>query len=290
MSERLDWSRDGADWPNRTASRFVEAGGVRWHVQVAGSGPGLLLLHGTGASTHSWRDVLPRLSARHTVVAPDLPGHGFSPKPGGDGMSLPGMARSLAALLGALSVRAERGVGHSAGAAILSRMAIDRLVSPLGIVSLNGAFVPFTGPFRVFSPMAKFLASTSLAARIAASRAKDPRAVKRVLDSTGSTIDAQSAALYERLVRSPAHVAGALAMMASWDLDALWRDLPRLDVPLLLVAGSRDGTVSPSQADRVAARVRLGRVERLSGLGHLAHEESPDRVCAAIDAFFSLSP
>ena len=59
----------------------VAAGGLRWHVQVAGDGPVLLLLHGTGAATHSWRDLLPLLAERFTVVAPDLPGHGRSDGP-----------------------------------------------------------------------------------------------------------------------------------------------------------------------------------------------------------------
>jgi len=49
MSNHLSWERDGRDWPNRAFSRFIEAGGLRWHVQVMGQGPVALLLHGTGA-------------------------------------------------------------------------------------------------------------------------------------------------------------------------------------------------------------------------------------------------
>ncbi|MFZ4410973.1 MAG: alpha/beta fold hydrolase, partial [Paracraurococcus sp.] len=81
-----------ADWPNRPTSRLVAAGGLRWHVQVAGTGPVLLLVHGTGAATHSWRDLLPLLARHFTVVAPDLPGHGFTERPRAEGLSLPGMA------------------------------------------------------------------------------------------------------------------------------------------------------------------------------------------------------
>ena len=64
MTRRPDWEHDGRDWPNRTASRFVSAAGIVWHVQVAGEGPALLLLHGTGAATHSWAGVLPLLARR----------------------------------------------------------------------------------------------------------------------------------------------------------------------------------------------------------------------------------
>ena len=126
-----DWSTDGRDWPNREASRFVEAGGLRWHVQIAGSGPALLLVHGTGASTHSFRDLLPLLAQRFTVVAPDLPGHGFTTRPADPaGFSLPGMAAGVAALLRVLDVAPAVAVGHSAGAAILCRMCVDGALAP----------------------------------------------------------------------------------------------------------------------------------------------------------------
>ena len=106
---------------------------MRWHVQVMGSGPPLLLLHGTGAATHSWRDLMPMLAQDFTVIAPDLPGHGFTETPGGDGLSLRGMARELAALLGALGLQPALAVGHSAGAAIAIRMRLDgRLDGRLG--------------------------------------------------------------------------------------------------------------------------------------------------------------
>jgi magnesium chelatase accessory protein len=285
MLARLDWQRDGADWPHREASRFVEAGGLRWHVQVAGAGPVLLLVHGTGASTHSWRDLLPLLAPRFTVLAFDLPGHAFTDRAAGGGMSLGGMSRLIEALLGALQMSPVLAVGHSAGAAILARMTIDRRLSARALLAFNGAFVPFGGVMRVFSPVAKFLASTSLAAEIAASRGRDPASVARLLDGTGSKIDGRGAEFYGRLVRSPAHVAGALAMMANWDLHALQRDLRRLQGPLRLVVGSNDRTVPPAQADRTAAQVRDCAVERLFGLGHLAHEERPELAAKIVVRF-----
>ena len=51
MADRPTWEHDGRDWPNREHSRFVTAAGLRWHVQVAGQGPDLLLVHGTAAAT-----------------------------------------------------------------------------------------------------------------------------------------------------------------------------------------------------------------------------------------------
>jgi magnesium chelatase accessory protein len=276
MSGGLDWAREGRDWPNRDSSRFVRAGGLRWHVQMMGHGPVLLLVHGTGAATHSWRDLAPRLARHFTVVAPDLPGHGFSGRPPAERASLPGVARSLAALLGTLDVSPALAVGHSAGAAILARMCLDGDIAPKLLVSLNGAFLPFGGwAAMLFLPMARLLSWNPLVPRLFAWRAADREALVRLLRGTGSTLDERGVELYGRLVRSPAHVSGALAMMANWDLDPLERDLRRLGTPLVLVVGEADRTVSPADAEQVAARVPGARVVRLAHLGHLAHEEKP---------------
>ena len=101
VEERLNWDIDGRDWPNRAASRFITAGGLRWHVQqfdhADPGAPWLVLLHGTGSSTHSWRDVAPLLAQQYSVLALDLPGHAFTSMPRAAEQSLPGMARHVAA-------------------------------------------------------------------------------------------------------------------------------------------------------------------------------------------------
>jgi magnesium chelatase accessory protein len=274
----MDWSRDGADWPNRVHSRFVQAGGFEWHVQCMGQGPALLLVHGTGASSHSWRDLAPLLARRFTVIAPDLPGHAFSSGAPPSAMSLRGMAQALVALLEVLRVQPVLAVGHSAGAALLVRLALDgALPQAAGIVALNGALLPLAGWMRVMSPAAKLLAALPGVPQMVSRRAQDDVAVARLIVGTGSVIDARGHALYARLMRDPAHVAGVLSMMARWDLDGLVRELPRLAVPLWLVAAALDRTVPPAQARRVALRQPKAKLLPLPGLGHLAHEEAPEQ-------------
>ena len=85
-SDALSWQTWKSRWPNAAASRFVRSGGMQWHVQVAGTGTPLLLVHGTGGATHSWRDILPKLASTYMVIAPDLPGHAFTERPDGDGV------------------------------------------------------------------------------------------------------------------------------------------------------------------------------------------------------------
>lgn len=284
----LDWQRERAHWPHAERSRFVEAGGLRWHVQhwppPFPGAPTWLLLHGTGASTHTWRGLAPLLAPHVGLVAPDLPGHAFtSPAPTRQGAGMAGMARGVSALLEALDVAPALAVGHSAGAAVALRRALAQGESAGPVLGLNAALLPLGGiAGTLFSPAAKLMASSPLAARFFSWHASDRVVLARLLDSTGSVIDAAGTAQYRRLVESPAHVAGALAMMAQWDLPALAADLPQLRVPLHLVVGERDGTIPPRDAERVRTILPAATISRLPGLGHLAHEENPEAVAALL--------
>ncbi|HQT75635.1 MAG: alpha/beta hydrolase [Rhodospirillales bacterium 20-64-7] len=284
MTARLNWDRDGRDWPNRAFSRFVTAGGLRWHVQVMGEGPVVLLIHGTGAATHSFRALAPMLAAHFTVVAPDLPGHGFTAEPAhASGYSLPGVASGIAALLQTLGLRPVLAAGHSAGAAVAIRMTLDGSIAPATIVSLNGALLPFPGMTHdIFAPVARFLASSRLTAAAFSTFVGSRPSVERLLRSTGSHIDAEGVRYYGRLTANPGHVHGALALMANWDLRPLLRELPRLAARLILVVGRSDGMVPPAEAYRVRAAVPTAEIIALPGLGHLAHEERPEEIVRII--------
>jgi magnesium chelatase accessory protein len=294
MSERMRWQNEGRDWPHREASRFVEAGGVRWHVQTMSSPRAasaarhaLLLVHGTGASTHSWRGVMKRLARSFDVIAPDLPGHGFSGEPRAKNYSLPGMAAALSELLKALGAAPTVVVGHSAGAAILLRMCLDRLIAPHQLVSVNGALLPLHGlAGELFSPLAKVFASSAIVPRLFAWRASAPHVLDRLLRSTGSNVDEEGRRLYGALVRNPHHAGAALEMMAQWDLWTLERDLPRFvdqRCALTLMVGENDRTISPGEAVRVKQILPAAQLVSMPGLGHLAHEERPELLCELLE-------
>ncbi len=288
-TERLHWPSDGQHWPHRSASRFVSAGGCDWHVQVHATGsapdprPVLWLLHGMGAASHSWRGLVPWLAPHCSLVVPDLPGHGFSGRLPAAAQSMAGMARALADLALALQLPPAAIVGHSAGAALAARAVLDGGLAPGRLVGINAALLPFDGlAGRFFGPLARWMVGQPLVPWLVARRARDGAAVQRLVAATGSQLDAPGLALYTRLVQSPAHVAGALAMMSHWDLRRLWLDLPRLPVPLALLVASGDATVPPSQAAQVQRRMPRVQVLTLPGLGHLAHEEAPDAVIKAL--------
>lgn len=269
-------------WPHRDRSRFVRAGGVDFHLQEWGEGPAILLVHGTGASTHSFAALAPLLAERAHVVAIDLPGHAFSETSRNDVFTLPGMASALGALLKTAQVDPVLAVGHSAGAAILIRLALDGAIAPDAIVALNGAILPLH-PFShpLVSLMAKFLAANPFVPWFF-SRQADEATVGRLLKDTGSKVPAESRACYEHLLRSRRHVTSALRMMAHWDLAPLARDLAHLKTKLILIAGESDRTIPPDTSAEVARRARDAELHRLPRLGHLAHEEDPRAIADLI--------
>jgi magnesium chelatase accessory protein len=285
----LRWSTEGANWPLREHSRRVVAGGIEWHVQVLGHGRPIVLVHGTGAATHTWRDLGPLLAERWQVIAMDLPGHGFTEALPDSRMSLPGMAAAVADLVAMLVPdRAPLAMvaGHSAGAAILARALVDGALRADAFVSLNGALMPWRGPASaLFAPLARVMAATPWVSDLFAWRASDRRVVERLVANTGSKIDARGLEAYSRLVRTPAHVAGALRMMANWDVAPIERDLQRLTARTLFLAGAADRTVPASESRQAHARLPGSELQVLAGLGHLAHEEAPDVVARALIAF-----
>jgi magnesium chelatase accessory protein len=286
MADRLNFETDGRDWPLREHSRFVTVDGLRWHVQVMGSGPPLLLVHGTGSSTHSWRDLMPTLAHRFTVIAPDLPGHGFTAMPkASSGLSLPRMASGVANVLDDLGVKPEIAAGHSAGAAILARMCLDQRLPFKVLVSLNGAILPLAGiAGRIFSPIAKALVGFEFIPRLAASRNEDPAVFAGLLANTGSKLDARGAELYWRLARNPGQVAAALGMMANWDLETMEPDLPKLKARVVLVASGLDKMIKADASFKLKDRLPNAEVVYLRELGHLAHEERPADIVGLIVA------
>jgi magnesium chelatase accessory protein len=279
----MDWERDGADWPNRAYSRSVHAGGLTWHVQRMGQGPLILLAHGTGASTHSWRAFMPALARNFTVLAVDLPGHAFTTGARGKGLGLRGMATSLGQLLHLLGDKPVLMIGHSAGAAILAQVILDGAARPAALIALNGAMLPipgFSGHF--FSAVAKMLMMLPVVPWFFAWHAGDRATVDRLIAGTGSKLDEPGMAQYARLMADPQHVGNVLDMMANWNLEDLARDLPGLPTKLILVVAEGDKAVPVKVARKIHALVPGSRMIMQPSLGHLSHEEDPEGTAALI--------
>ena len=283
----MDWAAQQARWPGAHASRFVQSRPHRWHVQDFGdpAAPPLLLLHGAGGATHSWRGIAPLLAQERRVIAPDLPGHGFTKLGAMQRSSLDLMAQDLAALMARIGVSPVALVGHSAGGALALQMA--RQGHGRAVVGLNPALDSFRGVAGwLFPVMAKALALNPFVAPGFAAMASS-RSVRSLVAGTGSTLDEDGLALYRACISDRAHVEGTLTMMAQWRLDGLRAALAGLDLPVLFLTGAEDRAVSPDTGARAASEMPRATHRTMPGLGHLAHEEAPDAVAAEIAGFLS---
>ena len=278
----MDWVRDLKDWPLSNLSRRIIAKPHQWHVQETGSGPTLLLLHGAGATTHSWRDMIPLLAQSYHIIALDLPGHGFTrigrPRRSG----LPEMTADIAGLCSAQGWQPQAIIGHSAGAAVALSLAENLTPAP-AIIGINAALGRFDGVAGwLFPLLAKLLALNPLTS-FAFTMGRDPISrARRLIEGTGSVIPDEGLRYYAKLVSDRAHVDGTLRMMSQWNVDRLDDALPQIASPCLLIAAKNDSAVAPRISRAAAERMPNATFLELPDLGHLAHEEDPARIARLI--------
>lgn len=275
-----------ADWPYRAASRHIACKPHLWHVQEVGEGPLLLLLHGAGGATHSFRHLIPLLIPQYRIVALDLPGQGISVLGARGRCGLDPVAEDIAALIRHQGWQPFAIIGHSAGAAIAQRLAeILPLKAVVGINSALGAFEGLEG--WLFPVMAKALALTPFVPSLFSKLAGTPTQVRQLIATTGSTLDEEGLALYLHLMKKPAHVSATLAMMAQWNLTPFLRRLKDQKVPSLLLTATNDRAVPPAVSARAAQVMPNAKWHDIAGYGHLVHEEAAELVAAPILAFLN---
>jgi magnesium chelatase accessory protein len=277
-------ARVPASWPARPFSRSVKVGRLDWHVQLAGQGPLILMLHGTGASAHSWAGLLPGLAPHATVLAVDLPGHGFTLGAAAAQLTLPQMAQDLEALLAAMHLPAPTlVVGHSAGAALALRFALNAAQPPRAIIGFNPSLVPPPALYgQVLGPLLTPLFTSAPVASIVSALSARTGFIGRLLDSTRSALTDPQRAHYAALFSMPAHVRGAMGFMAVADLPALMHSGSKLNLPCTFVYGQQDAWI-PEKSSRAAIASAFPGSTALSWPGgHLMHEADPAKAAALV--------
>ncbi len=278
----MRWPRDATGWPMAEHSRLVLCRPHRWHVQEAGRGNTILLIHGAGGATQSWRGLFPLLAETHHVVAVDLPGQGFTQIGARARCGLDLVAEDLWALCRAEGWHPAAIVGHSAGAAVALRMTELPGGPDCPVIGINAALAKFKGMAGWLFPMlAKALSLSPVTAGLFSATTTEA-SVRSLLKGTGSRIDDEGVALYLRLARDAGHVDGTLAMMSQWRLDGLLSRLPQVTVPVTLIVGLGDTAVPPQTSRDAAKTLPRAWLRELPDLGHLAHEEDPETMARII--------
>lgn len=279
----MDWTRHKADWPHADASRFVLSKPHKWHLQELGDGPLLLLLHGAGGSTQSFRHLMPLLAKTYRVIAIDLPGQGFTRLGAQARCGLETVAEDIASLCEIEGWRPIAIIGHSAGAAVAFDLAARLPPPPPQVIGINAALSSFKGVAGIMFPvMAKALAMMPGVAALFTASSGNPRSVKRLIEGTGSHLEETDLRHYRALVNDRGHVNATLQMMAQWDLDPLLSRLPKDNPHGLLIAATADRAVPAATSRDLAERIEGLEYMEVPDKGHLVHEEAPDVIADLI--------
>ena len=283
------WLESGRD--RRMDVREVSLHGHRIVYRTAGDGPPLLLLHGITSSAATWKDVIPQLAESHTVIAPDLLGHGQSAKPLGD-YSLGAYASGIRDLLGLLKVESATVVGHSLGGGVAMQFAYlfpDRcnrlvLVASGGLgrevnVLLRAAALPgaeFVLPLICAEPIRN--AGNAIGQAMEKVRLRpstDMREMWRGFSSLGSM---ESRRAFLHTLRTIVDVGGQ--RVSATDRLYLAQHLPTM-----IVWGAKDPVIPATHGVAAAAAIPGSRLELFEKSGHFPHRDEPQRFVNALQDF-----
>jgi pimeloyl-[acyl-carrier protein] methyl ester esterase len=256
--------------------------GVRLHVEVTGSGPAVLAVHGWSRSSADLAPLAARLPGRR-VLRPDLRGHGRS---GPGPFTLAALAADLAALAEAEDLRGALLLGWSLGGqvALAALAAHPSLRARISGLVLLGATPRFTeGDGWPHGQPARAVEGLALRVR----RAPEKALARFAADCFApDELDRAGRARLDALPAAPApDLAAALAgldVLLATDLRAA---LPSLDLPALVLHGEADAIVPPGAGRALAAALPRARLQLLPGLGHAPHLSRPDEVAGAVAAF-----
>jgi pimeloyl-ACP methyl ester carboxylesterase len=256
----------------------------------AGDGPVLLLIHGMGGNYRNWEEVVEPLARTHTVIAPDLPGHGTS-EPGGGDYSLGALAANLRDLMVTLGHERATLVGHSLGGGIAMQFSYQfpEMVERLVLVS-SGGLGPEVSPVLRAAALPgadRFIAATAdvgrrvapVVGRALGTIGLRPNAdVAEVLRGYGTLTDPDRRAAFLGTVRAVIDTRGQ--RIAATDRLYLAEA-----VPTLIVWGARDPIIPVRHGEDAHRHIPGSRLEVFEGVGHLPQVEAPLRFVLALEAF-----
>lgn len=246
---------------------------IRSAYSVEGEGPPLILIHGVGASRHSWDGLIRRLRGEFRIVSYDLRGHGLSPVPPPP-YSLDDLVDDLEALRQELGIERAHLAGHSLGGMIgpaYARRYPDRVLS-LGLYS--------TAAFRSAEDAAR------VQGVVAAMRARGIAPVLETLRDRWFTPEfaQRSPEVIERRLRQvietdPAVFLSVFDIYAGTEMAA-W--LGELRTPALVLTGENDGGCPPRLNREIAAELPGSELVILPALRHAILLEAPEVVAPPV--------
>jgi pimeloyl-ACP methyl ester carboxylesterase len=265
-------------------SQFVRVGDQLVHVEQAGQGEAVILLHGFGASAYSWRKVMPALAAAHRAVAIDLSGFGYTQRPKDlAAYTREGQAALILGVMDALGIDRAHFVGHSYGGGLSLFLATVHPERLRTLVLVDTSAPTYADDRR--SRLASFRPLSNFLLRFLELR---PSAVRRGLrhsfyDESQVTPELVEAYL-DRL-----SVQGADDAFYGLTVPRLAPDpkvvLEQIHLPTLAVWGAEDAVVPLALGRRAVARIPGSELVVIEKCGHLPMEEKPEELLEAVLPF-----
>jgi pimeloyl-ACP methyl ester carboxylesterase len=263
--------------------------GHRVAYRMEGSGPPIVLLHGITASSETWREVWPGLTARHLVIAPDLLGHGQSAKPRGD-YSMGAFASGVRDLVASLDIGPATIVGHSLGGGVAMQFAYQfpERTQRLALVSSGG----LGSSVHLLLRAATLPGSELVLPLLAGARALSlGRMLGHALDQAGLKLGTdllEIARGHATLGDPETREAFLQTLRASIDIrgqrvQALDRLYLATELPFLIIWGARDGIIPPAHGRRAHRLVPGSRLAAFQDSGHFPQLDEPDRFVDTVE-------
>jgi pimeloyl-ACP methyl ester carboxylesterase len=268
---------DGIPHVDGVEHEFVDAGGLRTHVALAGEGPPVLLMHGWPQHWYLWRDVIPVVAPHARVIAPDFRGFGWTEIPE-SGYEKTQLADDMIALLDQLGVGEVTVAGHDWGGYVGFLLALEHPERVKGFLALG--ILPPWGPRSrrarleswrfLYQPVLGSPGVGRRAGRLLASRGlRDAGLSDADVDAFVSRLDGERGVATEKLYRS--FVLRELPGVARGRYSA-----QDLRVPVELVLGRRDPVATDRVGVDVAAQSDRIELELIADSGHFVVDEKPE--------------
>jgi pimeloyl-ACP methyl ester carboxylesterase len=275
---RLITRRETTEWRDaQVEGKIAEIDGVGLHYVDRGSGPAVLLIHGFGGHTFSFRHTIPALEREYRVVAVDLMGFGFSERPKDADYSLAAHADRVLRLMDHLGIDKAAAVGHSMGGEVVMRMASiapDRIARLVLAGSVSGDRVPTLPTTPLIKPFLPAMAR--LTSRLM---------LKRSVDDP-SVITPEMREGYLAPMRIKGSIDGLYQILRDGRGDGKI-DFDRITQPVLILWAENERIVPRVALSRLRKRFPNAEVVIIEDAGHLLLEEQPAACNAAILKFFA---
>lgn len=257
-----------------------------WHCQEAGAGPPVLLIHGLGASSFSWRELLPRLAPRFRLLAPDLPAHGATPAAATPDFRAETLVEGLLALLDRREVARGAVVGNSLGGALAVLLAAraPTRVTALGLLApavVVKRYPLLFQPLRL--PLLGQLTALALGPWIV------PYGLKLAYHRQ-ELVTPEVVAGYAPTFRPVSNRIGLMRLAREndpWPPEEVRRLLDRIHQPVSIIWGQEDRILPVSQASELKALLPRAEVHLLPQVGHAPQEEAPEVTAEILIAFLT---